>query len=897
MNGKNCVIESTISGSSGEAAVYKAIIDGKPYALKLYKPNMPLSDIAKEVIDKIKNNPKDRIVKIYDFGSYNGQDFEVMEYAEGGTLEEYLKSSGAIHDTTKIKNIVKMIVEGLEQLHGEHKVIYQDLKPENIYFRDAKKTSLVLADFGISSIIKGYDKEVEVTASITDLYAAPELAHKGNRNEVMVTPAVDYFALGITMLELWLGEKPFKGVKATKRDYMIAEEQVDLPIDMPDDYATLIKGLIKPQRKDRWGNEQVRKWLKGEALAVEPKASKKASKVYDPLEFSDTEAATTPKELAALMEKYPDIGKTCLYDGIITEWFKKAGNLRLYNEIQNITSQYAKDKDAGLYTAILALDPERPFKSRGGKTCKTTEDIAEAIMAESAYYMDDLKRPTANLYLYLAATESSQGKEAADAFYKYFKEYSPKRALALVYLKLQGDGGITIGKKRYQSPEELKKENDSAQIDLIEKALKEKDSTLLVWLSDIYGDDLESTDAFDNLSTPEKQFLLGFFPYLSFAEQERQKLERIAEIRKRIAKFQNCISAYFFHTVGLKMDGTVIAVGSNDEGQCNTGSWRDVGAVAAGGNYTVGLKADGTVVVVGKYSIFNEQKKVEYFDFDFNEWRDFVAVTADYSYTVGLKADGTVVAVGDNKFGQCNTGSWRDIIAVAAGGFHTVGLKADGTVVTVGDNKFGQCNTGSWRDIVAIATSGSLTVGLKADGTVVTVGDNKFDQCNTGSWRDIVAIAASSSGLTVVGLKADGTVVAVGNNDYGQCNTGSWRDIVAIAPSRSRTVGLKSDGTVVAVGNNEYGQCNTGSWRNIGPVSEEKRIEWKRRAEQERIEQERRAEQKRLEQQRREEQERLEQQRREEQSKQWQEQGLCKYCGGKLGGLFSKKCKACGREN
>jgi len=93
-----------------------------------------------------------------------------------------------------------MIVEGLEQLHGEHKIIYQDLKPENIYFRDTKKTSLVLADFGISSIMKGYDEEVEVTASIADLYAAPELAHKGNRNEVMATPSVDYFALGITML-------------------------------------------------------------------------------------------------------------------------------------------------------------------------------------------------------------------------------------------------------------------------------------------------------------------------------------------------------------------------------------------------------------------------------------------------------------------------------------------------------------------------------------------------------------------------------------------------------------------------------------------------------------------------------------------------------------------------
>jgi len=118
--------------------------------------------------------------------------------------------------------------------------------------------------------------------------------------------------------------------------------------------------------------------------------------------------------------------------------------------------------------------------------------------------------------------------------------------------------------------------------------------------------------------------------------------------------------------------------------------------------------------------------------------------------------------------------------------------------------------------------------------------------------------------------KADGMVVGGGDNDNGKCDTGSWRDIVAVAVGVGFTVGLKADGTVAAVGNIGNGRCNTGSWRDIGPVSEEKRIEWKHRAEQEL---------------------------KEQQSKIWREQGLCKYCGGKLGGLFSKKCKACGREN
>ena len=99
------------------------------------------------------------------------------------------------------------------------------------------------------------------------------------------------------------------------------------------------------------------------------------------------------------------------------------------------------------------------------------------------------------------------------------------------------------------------------------------------------------------------------------------------------------VAAGDFHTVGLKSDGTVVAVGRNDDGQCDVGSWTDIIQVAAG----------------------------------------------DY-HTVGLKSDGTVVAVGWNDDGQCDVGNWTDIIQVAAGDCHTVGLKSDGTVVAVGDN-------------------------------------------------------------------------------------------------------------------------------------------------------------------------------------------------------------------
>jgi alpha-tubulin suppressor-like RCC1 family protein len=54
------------------------------------------------------------------------------------------------------------------------------------------------------------------------------------------------------------------------------------------------------------------------------------------------------------------------------------------------------------------------------------------------------------------------------------------------------------------------------------------------------------------------------------------------------------------HTVGLKSDGTVVAVGRNTVGQCDVGSWRDIVYVAAGHDRTVGVRSDGSLVGAGK---------------------------------------------------------------------------------------------------------------------------------------------------------------------------------------------------------------------------------------------------------------------------------------------------------
>lgn len=285
--------------------------------------------------------------------------------------------------------------------------------------------------------------------------------------------------------------------------------------------------------------------------------------------------------------------------------------------------------------------------------------------------------------------------------------------------------------------------------------------------------------------------------------QERK--EAFAMIRERIAKYQKYISVSGSHSVALKSDGTVVATGHNEDGQCDTESWCDIVAVSAGDSHTVGLKADGTVIAIGDNS--GEQCET-------GDWQDIIAIAAGGSCTYGLKADGTVILTDWSE----DTADWRDIISIAAGCGHVVGLKSDGKVVAAGLNESGQCDVQDWRDIVAISAGSSHTVGLKSDGTVVAVGNNNGSYsfpggcCNTQNWKGVVAVAAGS--FHTVALKADGMVVAIGGEYGKRYNIHDWHDIVAISAG-SHTIGLKKDGRVVAVGSGW--ECDVEGWQGIGP--------------------------------------------------------------------------------
>ena len=144
--------------------------------------------------------------------------------------------------------------------------------------------------------------------------------------------------------------------------------------------------------------------------------------------------------------------------------------------------------------------------------------------------------------------------------------------------------------------------------------------------------------------------------------------KQLAEIQMNLSEWSNIIAIAAGggstvgtgHTVGLRADGKVVAVGDNTYGQCNVGGWSDIVAIAAGDWHTVGLRADGTVVSTHPDS--TKYSNLYSAACDVDAWSDIVEIAAGCGYTLGLHSDGTVIALGYDDHGQLRgTTTWADI--------------------------------------------------------------------------------------------------------------------------------------------------------------------------------------------------------------------------------------------
>ena len=441
---------STLSSDSGEANIYCVEANNKKYALKVYKfnrhPDHTVLDIIKSISERF--GDKSLLVRIFDHGIWKDPqtgydfDYELMEYCSGGSLASLVL--GKTKDEEQFKKIAMQMASAIDFCHRYANLLHRDIKPANFLFSDDTRQRLVLTDFGIAKIMNDNHEVPNVDIGRTIVYVAPEIYNRMSGVDFSIGPSSDYYALGMSLLALWIGE----GIlTADEKSLFNKKQDESLPYpsstEMSEHSLSLIKKLTRLVPSRRATFEDIKEWRQGKIIFTENNFY--MNNDFKPITFHREKniIATSPQHLARIMWENQELAKRYLYHDKVKEWFDGMNWNEISVSIHEITEElYPHDQNAGLYATCLLLDENLPLLmdmnaqyDGGSHPLKTPSDIAKELFNNDYKYIQEgkIKSPDHLLWVYLNQRPPAISNKDINRYQSLIAKYGVRQLRQLCY--------------------------------------------------------------------------------------------------------------------------------------------------------------------------------------------------------------------------------------------------------------------------------------------------------------------------------------------------------------------------------------------------------------------------------------------------------------------------------
>lgn len=376
-------------------------------------------------------------------------------------------------------------------------------------------------------------------------------------------------------------------------------------------------------------------------------------------------------------------------------------------------------------------------------------------------------------------------------------------------------------------------------------------------------------------------------------EKEKSLKDILLVMRPKFQIAANWISLGKSHVAVIKDDGTVVAVGKNDKGQCNVSGWTDIVQIVCEDDTTYGLTKNGYVYVTGDG--FRGQTKAR-------NWKNIKQIAAGGELLLGIDRTGKMYSTAGGPTPNDTVQSimsWTEVDKIFGCEGNIVAVKKDGSCVSASYNYYGRTDSSFGGSVSHIKAPIDVSVGRTSEGFILQ--DGRVDAIggiggNTCISADNIAKNGGIAkiymhGNRPVGITYDKRVVVGKNGDEYRTDPGYNSITNFVKTINGHVVACASNGLAMIFLTDNGQVYYYERSRSYGSVFENGLIFDKdfRAFEDFEIRVDKILNEKKYEEEKR--------RQKEKAAKEWRKQGLCQYCGGTFKkGIFAVKCTNCGHK-